>query len=404
MSGKNITRMITEKQDLSIRSLKGMEEDGDLILNPHYQREYVYDDKRASKVIESILLNMPLGVVYIAEIDGESQVADGRQRLSSILKFVNNEMKLKGLTIFEEFNGLYFDELPQECKKAINNYKLNVINIIECTYEQVYELYERLNCGSVKLNNQEIRRCVYHGKFNDMIEEVVNHPSLDYYIGHMDNIRLQKVELLIFALALAENCKFNNKKSHINKYMEKHRCAEEQTINEIKERIISTFDLIKDVLGDYAFKFIGDENSKFTNVLFYPTVNTFMNGDRELIIKNADNIRNIVKNIKQEDICAFQPNGKILGDKKGIRYNIEQFDYLVNNSLDIDATRKTFLNEWKPELYREQQGICPICEKEINDIGIAQIEYVIPWLRGGETKKENAQLVHNHCGAKIKEI
>ena len=45
MSGKNITRMITEKQDLSIRSLKDMEEDGDLILNPHYQREYVYDDK-----------------------------------------------------------------------------------------------------------------------------------------------------------------------------------------------------------------------------------------------------------------------------------------------------------------------------------------------------------------------
>ena len=402
MSEKSITRMITEKQDLSIRSLKDMEEDGDLILNPHYQREYVYDDKRASKVIESILLNMPLGVVYIAEIEGESQVADGRQRLSSILKFVKNEMKLKGLTIFEEFNGLYFSELPQESKKAINNYKLNVINIIECTYEQVYELYERLNCGSVKLNNQEIRRCVYHGKFNDMIEDIVNHPSLDYYIGHMDNTRLVKVELLVFALALVENTKFNSKKSHINKFMEKYRYADEDTINYMKERIISTFDLIKDVLGDYAFKFVGDGNEKFTNVLFYPTVNTFMNGDTELIRKNADNIRNAVKNIKQEDISIFQPNGKISGNNKGIRYNIEQFEYLVNDVLDIEATRKTFRNEWKPELYREQQGICPICNKEINDIGIAQIEYVIPWLRGGETSRENAQLVHNHCGAKFK--
>ena len=51
---------------------------------------------------------------------------------------------------------------------------------------------------------------------------------------------------------------------------------------------------------------------------------------------NADNIRNAIKTIKQEDICAFQPNGKILGDRKGIRYNIEQFEYLVNNSLEIE--------------------------------------------------------------------
>ena len=90
----------TEDSKSSIKEIYSSVGDGDIILNPEYQRNYVYDVKRASKVIESILLDIPLPAIFTnEEQDGSMEIIDGVQRISSIIKFIEftkNNKKSRG--------------------------------------------------------------------------------------------------------------------------------------------------------------------------------------------------------------------------------------------------------------------------------------------------------------------
>src|SRR5437879_584410 len=95
----------TQAYDMSISDIVTKINDGDIVLDPDYQRNYVWDDKRASLLVESILLNVPIPVIYVAEDDdGKWDVVDGLQRLNSLKRFFGNEFKLKGLGVLDELN------------------------------------------------------------------------------------------------------------------------------------------------------------------------------------------------------------------------------------------------------------------------------------------------------------
>ena len=93
----------TEDRKTSISELYSNILEGDIILNPDFQRNYVYDVRRASRIIESILLEIPLPAIFAnEEKDGTMEVIDGVQRLTSVVKFIKNEYKLEGLIILSE--------------------------------------------------------------------------------------------------------------------------------------------------------------------------------------------------------------------------------------------------------------------------------------------------------------
>ena len=88
-------RLITQPYDLAISDLVGQVENDRLHLQPVYQRRYVWDNKKASKLVESLLINVPIPVCYLAEEhDGTRSVIDGQQRLRSLTRFLQNEFAL----------------------------------------------------------------------------------------------------------------------------------------------------------------------------------------------------------------------------------------------------------------------------------------------------------------------
>ena len=110
---KEVRNLRTQSYDKSVRDLVAMIDDGDIDLDPDYQRNYLWDNKKASLLIESILLNIPIPVVYVAENDdSEWNVIDGLQRLNSLYRFFKNEFKLGRLEVLSELNGLTFHNLP----------------------------------------------------------------------------------------------------------------------------------------------------------------------------------------------------------------------------------------------------------------------------------------------------
>jgi hypothetical protein len=105
-------KVVTQSYDLSIQTLKERWENEDLLL-PEIQREYVWDNPRGSRLIESLLLNIPIPVLYFAETeDAKWEIFDGHQRVRSVVRFLKNEFRLSSLSVLADFNGHRFHQLP----------------------------------------------------------------------------------------------------------------------------------------------------------------------------------------------------------------------------------------------------------------------------------------------------
>ena len=115
---------------------------------------------------------------------GKLEVVDGKQRLTSIWSFVQNEFpggqafKLSGLEVYHELNGKTFDELNETFQEIILDYPLNVHTISKTSQPDfVFEVFERLNMGATQLNEQELRNCIYQGAYTDLLEELTLNES-----------------------------------------------------------------------------------------------------------------------------------------------------------------------------------------------------------------------------------
>lgn len=110
----------TRPMNLTLQELKKSVDANDIITDPDYQRKYVYDDKRASCLIESILIGIPIPVIYLAEEDeGIYSVIDGQQRITSFVRYLKNEFQLSGLKKLQRLNGLYFKELDKSLQRRL---------------------------------------------------------------------------------------------------------------------------------------------------------------------------------------------------------------------------------------------------------------------------------------------
>lgn len=175
-------KVYTDQGDPEIDSLYRKWKDGDLDVQPDFQRGFVWDIVKASRLIESILLDIPLPVIYLSqEKDSREYVIDGQQRLTSFFSFIDGKLpdpllpfgkdfKLNNLNVFTELNGVFFKDLPKELQKKIRYYKVRTITFRkESEQDLKFEVFERLNTGAVSLNDQELRNCIYRGKYNDLL-------------------------------------------------------------------------------------------------------------------------------------------------------------------------------------------------------------------------------------------
>ena len=109
-----------KKYDRMIKDIISSVEDGSIILTPEYQRNYLWDNKKSSKLIESILLNIPIPVIYASEErNGKWNIVDGLQRLNTLKRFYNDEFKLTGLEVLIELNGKKYSSLSENLKSKI---------------------------------------------------------------------------------------------------------------------------------------------------------------------------------------------------------------------------------------------------------------------------------------------
>ncbi|QKF65506.1 DUF262 domain-containing protein [Campylobacter corcagiensis] len=167
-----------DKGRMSIFEFKRKYDDkikGNIVLNPDFQRDDKrWGDNQKSELIESILMGIPLPVIYFfQDKDGKNQVVDGRQRLTCIAEFLDDKFQLKKLKIIPDVNGKKFSELEPILQNKIEDYQLEIYTILPPTPEKVkFNIFDRLNRGGTKLNNQEMRNALYQGTSTKLIKEL----------------------------------------------------------------------------------------------------------------------------------------------------------------------------------------------------------------------------------------
>ena len=166
---------------------KGLDEDINELYIPDYQRDMIWKEARQSKFIESLLLGLPIPYIFVADLRpnqedeeedlGRLEIVDGTQRIRTLDRFLNNELKLCKLEKLTELNNFKFRDLEFARQRRFNRTTIRMIVLTEKADEETRrDLFERINTGSVQLNDMEKRRGISPGPFVDLLEELAKVP------------------------------------------------------------------------------------------------------------------------------------------------------------------------------------------------------------------------------------
>lgn len=194
----------------SVRTIVNMIDEDIIDLSPEFQRDFVWDIRRASKLIDSLLSNLPIPNTLLGKYKKTEKfiVIDGQQRLKTIYYFLKGEFKenrtfipfkLRGLEN-KSWNGKLFSELDGVLQRKIQNSIINstILDNIDSNPRIVFEIFNRLNTGGVPLTNQEVRNCIFSGNFNEQLKKLNECPSWRKLFGYTyPNKRMNDIELIL---------------------------------------------------------------------------------------------------------------------------------------------------------------------------------------------------------------
>lgn len=394
----------TSQKDFPLSTIKDMFDDGDIITNPDYQRDYVYTPKQSSRLIESVLIGIPIPAIYLCQETNESwSVIDGQQRITSFVYYLKNKFPLSGLTQLKELNGLYFKDMDKTLQKRLKSSSLNAICILKESQELKYEIFSRLNQGSISLKPQELRNCIYRGSYNQMLNELAQNRHLPILFKTQNN-RKQYQELILrfFALRNFSDYKVPMVKA-LNRHMELHQNSDETEITNCKLIFTRTIDLVKQVLGDAAFfsVWLDDKKpvSKFSGSVYDSIIIPFSFFSSHDLMPYANEIRTAIEEIKlkneqyrEHTLVATGARRHVLG-RILIIYNVLTE---ITGSYGNDDGNRFFSDKMKEELFYPGY-ICSWCHNEILNVDDAEVDHIVPFSQGGKTDILNAQLLHRCC-------
>lgn len=278
----------------------------DAIKIPSFQRNYVWDIKRASRWIESLLLGLPVPQLFLYEEARNSfLVIDGQQRLMTIYYFVHGrfprtkmrsqireifdregrispeafsdnslfqDFRLKlGDSVDSPFNGLTYETLDEyRSMLELRTVRSMVIkqNQPRDGDSSIFEIFNRLNTGGINLRPQEIRTCMYRSHFYEMLSRVNTIPEWRRFFGKSEpDLHLRDVEVILRAFAmLEESGSYNNTMTRfLNEYSRRAQKFDDVQVAYLEE-LFRSFVAHLALLGEDAF--LGKQNKRFNINLF----------------------------------------------------------------------------------------------------------------------------------------
>lgn len=247
--------------DLLVKRLN----EGDIFI-PKFQRQFVWNLKQSSRFIESLLLGLPVPGIFLSKEYATEKllVVDGQQRLKTLQYFYNgiyhNGREFKLRYVQPEYEGLTYKSLKDSDRRRLDNAIMHATIVkqdqpVEKISSSVFYLFERLNTGGTQLVPQEIRACVYHGPFNDLLAELNENIHWRSIFGKISR-RLRDQELLLrfFALYFNSTNYSEPMRGFLNDYMAVNKNPKRKKLAEFRNLFTNSIAIIYDSIGDDAFR------------------------------------------------------------------------------------------------------------------------------------------------------
>jgi uncharacterized protein with ParB-like and HNH nuclease domain len=345
--------LITYPSDFTVNTIFEKLNNGTISIPP-FQRNYVWEIKQASKLIESLIIGLPVPQMFFFEEEDKSLIIDGQQRLLTVFYFMhgripkqnkraslrktiiergnlNDELlndneyfvdfKLKLLNN-DELNGLSFENLGKY-KEKFKSRPIRIMHIKQLAPNEqdkessMFEIFDRLNTGGTNLSDQEIRMNIYYSSFYKMIDELNLNNKWRRLLGKEElDLRFKDFEILLRCIALANS--FDEYKSamktFLNFYSHNAKSFDDTTIKNIKkefEIFLESFELDDDDTKNKKNFQIGA-----IEAIYYVWLEKYKSGNTVKITKQIE------ENIKK-DISAFQKSNRSTTSKDSIEARIE---------------------------------------------------------------------------------
>jgi hypothetical protein len=387
--------------------------DGELNLQPDFQRQFVWDKTRASRLIESVLLGVPLPIIYLAEeTNGEESVIDGQQRLTSFFDFMKGDFQLVGLREREELNGLRYAELPKSDQSALRKTALRAITIKkESDKDLKFEIFERLNSGSVALNDQELRNCIYRGPYIKLLKDLSEDTDFRKLLNFSGpDKRMRDVELVLRFAAFyhSTHLKYSPPmKSFLSRDMEAHQFMSAKEQESLRQSFKKSCQLVFTLLGEHAFKrfYRGDsvnangrwEPKKINLSLYDVLMFGFIGYEKPQIHANLDAVRESFIYLMANNDSFIAAIELSTSSKQAVESRFDLWRLTLKHVLGHPTTEpRCFTMALKQELFQKNPA-CSLCGQQISNIDDSAVDHIEQYWQGGKTINENARLTHRYC-------
>jgi len=407
--------VVSKPADWTITSLREKWEDGKLDLQPHFQREYVWHLKPElpSRLIESVLLEIPIPPLYFGRLNGgKLEVIDGQQRLTTLIDFVTNKFPLQRLTRMPSLNGQKFRDLSKEHQEKIKDTPIRTVEIdAGRNLDLRYEIFERLNRGSMALNEQELRNCVYRGEYNKLLAELEKDSKWrSVKGGDVPEPRFKEREMILRFLALANRGQFYNGKlkRFLNDYMANYAPHDAVAIDEQARIFRQTMQNVYTVFGVnsgrlYSIPATGQNgrwDTKFSIAALEIQASALLEQDPVRVQKVADQIQEHFLFLLLTNKAVQEAISQWTSGSAQTKLRWTAFKSAVQPLLDKVVIEPRFFSyEFRKKLY-DESPICGLCKNRIHSFEDSTVDHIVPYSKNGKTVPENGQLSHRSCNAR----
>lgn len=355
--------------------------DGRLVIQPEYQRHYIYNDgRRDVAVIESLLKGYPIGLIYFNRAQGGMlEVLDGQQRITSIGRFVTGKFAITD----EAGNVQYFSGMPEERRRRIER---SPLLIYECEGEEreIKEWFKTINIVGVPLRDQELLNAVYSGAFVTAAKKTFSnsHNSETQKWSHYVRGDVKRQDYL--AEALRWLC--GSKGESVDAYMSRHR--HDATADELETYFRTVIDWVSATFSMVERDMCGLEWGRL-----YETYHSTS--------RSPD--------LVAERVRALQAD-EFVGDRKNIYEYVlggETDKTLLNIRVFDDRTKRAAYRRQTDEAEKQGESNCPLCavgdnanRTRIYKLQEMEADHVKAWSKGGDTTIENCEMLcktHNRA-------
>ena len=336
----NVSDVRIESKMINIFQIERWILEGSLNLRPEYQRNLVWDNKRKSALIESLLLRFPISTFCFDEdMYGKKNIIDGMQRLNSIHEFINDEFELTGLQYFPDCEDKLFSNLNRKYQAYILNTIL-IVNVLDgrCPQTIKFDIFRRINTTGLQLNSQEIRNMIAKPEVRKLLK---NMASCKEFVmatnGRINDIRMGGQELCLRYIMILLHLDWQKKvlvdyhgleKTMDNTILELNKQSNNmemynRILNLFKESMRQAFM----ILGEFSFRKSEMSNKKINASLFigWSIVLSIMGlSDKDI----ESNTNKIFKNYKKQ----LQDNRylyKMIRSSSNSKRNIESVLHII---------------------------------------------------------------------------